>query len=93
MDYDILKSISQRGNNAQDAENSRIAAIADELYRLCKLHETQSGIGQADVTPFIIFSSLIQHTSFMGLQALMDAQFNQFFVKLELLMLYLLRRL
>ena len=52
MDYDILKSISQRGNNAQDAENSRIAAIADELYRLCKLHETQSGIGQADVTPF-----------------------------------------
>ena len=52
MDYDILKPISQRGNDAQDAENSRIAAIADELYRLCKLHETQSGTGQADVTPF-----------------------------------------
>jgi len=52
MNHDIFESISQRGNNAQDAENSRIAAVADELYRLCKLHETQSGIGQADVTPF-----------------------------------------
>ena len=52
MNHDIFESISQRGNNAQDEENSRIAAVADELYRLCKLHETQSGIGQADVTPF-----------------------------------------
>ena len=52
MDYDVLESVSQGSDGAQDAENSRIAAIADELYRLCKLHETQSGIGQADVTPF-----------------------------------------
>ena len=52
MNHDIFKPISQRGNNAQEAENSRIAAIADELRRLCKLHETQSGIGKAYVTPF-----------------------------------------
>ena len=52
MNHDILESVSQGGNNTQDAENSRIAAIADELYRLCQLHETQSGTGQADVTPF-----------------------------------------
>ena len=52
MSYDILKSVSQGGDGAQDAENRRIAAIADELCRLCQLHEAQSGTGQADVTPF-----------------------------------------
>ena len=52
MDYDILKSVSLGSDGAQDAENSRIAAVADELRRLCQLHETQSGTGQAHVTPF-----------------------------------------
>ena len=52
MDYDILKSVSQGSDGAQDAENSRIAAIADELRRLCQLHEAQPGTGQANVTPF-----------------------------------------
>ena len=52
MDYDILKSVSQGSDGAQDAENSRIAAIADELRRLCQLHEAQPGTGQAHVTPF-----------------------------------------
>ena len=52
MDYDILKSVSQGSDGAEDAENSRIAAVADELRRLCQLHEAQSGTGQAHVTPF-----------------------------------------
>ena len=39
MDYDILQSVSQGGDRAQDAENSRIAAIADELERLCAVYE------------------------------------------------------
>ena len=52
MDYDILKSVSQGSDGAQDSENSRIAAVADELRRLCQLHEAQSGTGQAHVTPF-----------------------------------------
>lgn len=52
MSYDILKSVSQGGNGAQDAENRRIAAVANELRRLCQLHETQSGTGQTDVTSF-----------------------------------------
>ena len=52
MDYDIFESVSQGSDGAQDAENSRIAAIADELRRLCQLHEAQPGIGQAHVTPF-----------------------------------------
>ena len=51
MNYDFPESVSQRSDGAQDAENSRIAKIADELRRLCQLHETQSGTGQADVTP------------------------------------------
>ena len=49
MDYDILKSVSQGSDGAQDAENSRIAEIANELERLCCLHETQSGTGKSDV--------------------------------------------
>ena len=52
MDYDIFESVSQGSDGAQDAENSRIAAISDELRRLCQLHEAQPGIGQAHVTPF-----------------------------------------
>ena len=51
MNYDFPESVSQRSDGAQDAENSRIAKIADELRRLCQLHEAQSGTGQADVTP------------------------------------------
>ena len=50
MDYDILQSVSQGGDGAQDAENSRIAAIADELERLCAIYEAQCGVGQTDVT-------------------------------------------
>ncbi len=49
MSHDILQSIPQGGYGAQDAENSRIAKIADELERLCRIHETQSGTGKPDV--------------------------------------------
>ncbi len=52
MDYDILQSVSQGGDRAQDAENSRIAAIADELERLCAVYEAQCRVGQTDVTHF-----------------------------------------
>ena len=52
MDYDISQPISQRSNGAQDAENSRIAAIANELERLCAVHEAQSGNCQQDVSRF-----------------------------------------
>lgn len=52
MDYDIPEPIPQGSDSTQEAENSRIATIADELVRLCRVHETQSGNGKADVTPF-----------------------------------------
>ena len=41
MDYDILKSVSQGSDGAQDAENSRIAAIADELVAVVACHFVQ----------------------------------------------------
>ena len=50
MDYDISQPIPQGGDGAQDAENSRIAAIADELERLRAVHEAQLGDSQADVS-------------------------------------------
>ena len=49
MSYDILKPIPQGGNGAQDAEDSRITEIADELERLCRIYEAQRGVGQSDV--------------------------------------------
>ena len=52
MDYDIFQSVSQGGDGAQDAENRRIAAIADELERLCAIYEAQCRVGQTDVTHF-----------------------------------------
>jgi len=47
--YDISQPISQRSDGAQDAENSRIAAIANKLERLCAVHEAQYGDSVQDV--------------------------------------------
>ena len=43
MNHDISQPVPQGSNGAQDAENSRIATIADELERLCRVHEAQCG--------------------------------------------------
>ena len=39
MNHDISQPVPQGSDGAQDAENSRIAAIADELEQLCAIHE------------------------------------------------------
>ena len=52
MRHDISQPVPQGSDGAQDAENSRIAAIADELERLCAVHEAQLGDSQADVSRF-----------------------------------------
>jgi hypothetical protein len=52
MEYDISKSISQRGNGTEDEENCRIKAISNELRRCCQLYEAQSGNGKDHVTAF-----------------------------------------
>ena len=50
MSHDISESVSQGSNGAQDEENSRIAAIANELERLCSVHEAQRGNSQQNVS-------------------------------------------
>lgn len=52
MSYDISQPIPQGSDGAQDAENSRIAAIANELKRLCAVHEAQRGDCIEDVNRF-----------------------------------------
>ena len=52
MSHDISQPVPQGGNGAQDAENSRITAIADEIDRLCAIHEAQLRDSQADVSLF-----------------------------------------
>ena len=52
MDYDISEPISQGSDEAQEAENRRIAEIADELSRLCRVYEAQCGAGEGDVSAF-----------------------------------------
>lgn len=49
MDHDLYQQIPQGSYGTQDAENRRIAEIADELERLCRVHEAQSGVSQTDV--------------------------------------------
>ena len=49
MKYDLSQPISQRGIGEKDAENQRIAEIADELRRRCQVYEAESGAGQEHV--------------------------------------------
>ncbi|MBO7119014.1 MAG: hypothetical protein J6W03_01685 [Bacteroidaceae bacterium] len=51
MNHGLFQFVPQGSDGAQEAENSRIAAIADELQRLCAVYEAQLGISQTDVTP------------------------------------------
>ena len=50
MNHDISQPVPQGSDGAQDAENSRIAAIADQLERLCAIHEAQRGDSLKDVS-------------------------------------------
>ena len=52
MNDDIFESVSQRGRGEEIAENSRIYEVSNELQRLCRLHEAQSGAGQTDGSRF-----------------------------------------
>lgn len=52
MNDEISQPVPQGSDRAQEAENRRIAAIADELERLCSVYEAQSGNGQSHVSHF-----------------------------------------
>ena len=49
MNYDISKSVSQRGSGEETPENRQINELADELRRGCQIHETQLRAGQGHV--------------------------------------------
>ena len=50
MKYDLSQPISQRGIGEKDAENQRIAEIADELRRRSQIYEAESGASQEHVS-------------------------------------------
>ena len=52
MKYDLSQPISQRSIREKDAENQRIAEIADELRRCCQVYEAESGAGKEHVSHF-----------------------------------------
>lgn len=52
MSHDFSQPVPQGSDRTQDAENSRIAAIADELERLCAIHEAQCGDSLQNVNRF-----------------------------------------
>ena len=54
MSHDILQSIPQGGYGAYDEENRKIQGIADELKRLCRIHEKESGDSQTNGGSFEI---------------------------------------
>ena len=49
MSHDISQPVPQGSDGAQDAENSRIAAIANEFRRRCQLYEAQLRDGENHV--------------------------------------------
>lgn len=52
MNHDIFQPVPQGSDRAQDAENSRIATITNELEQLCAVYEAQSRDSKADVSHF-----------------------------------------
>ena len=77
MSNDILKSVSQGSNGAYDEENRRIREIADELQRLCRLHEKESRDGKDDGGSFEIEQRVAeQYAKSVGMWIPMDKVFD-----------------
>ena len=58
MTHDLLESISQRISGTEDAENRRIYEVANELYRRCRLYESELRKGEKYVS--IVFSRIVK---------------------------------
>ena len=77
MSNDILKSVSQGSNGAYDEENRRIREIADELQRLCRLHEKEFRDGKDDGGRFEIEQRVAeQYVKSVGMWIPMDKVFD-----------------
>ena len=66
MNHDISQPVPQGSDGAQDAENSRIAAIANQLERLCAVHEAQCGDSQQNVSCFETLKQVTGTVSYWG---------------------------
>ena len=58
MTHDLLESISQRISGTEDAENRRIYEVANELYRRCRLYESELRKSEKYVS--IVFSRMVK---------------------------------
>ena len=77
MNYDIPESVSQGSNGAYDEENRRIQEVSNELQRLCRLHEEESGDGKRNGTRFEIEQSVAeQYAKEHGIWIPMDNVFD-----------------
>ena len=77
MKYDILESVSQRGDGAYDEENRRIQEISDELQRLCRLYEAEPRDGKSNGGRFEIEQrSAEQYAKSTGIWIPMDDIFD-----------------
>ena len=54
MKDDIFESVSQGGDGTYDEKNRRIQEVSNELQRLCRLHEEESGNGKTNGSRFEI---------------------------------------
>jgi hypothetical protein len=69
MTHDLLESISQRISGTEDAENCRIYEVANELYRRCRLYESELRKGEkyvraSDIERIITEESQIKNLRF-----------------------------
>ena len=77
MKDDILESVSQRGDGAYDKENRRIQEVADELQRLCRLHEEKPREGKSHGSRFEIEQRVAeQYAKSNGIWIPMDKVFD-----------------
>ena len=58
MTHDLLESISQRVRRTEVEEDRRIYEIANELYRRCRLYESELRKGEKYVS--IVFSRIVK---------------------------------
>ena len=77
MNDDIPESVSQRSDGAYDEENRRIQEVSNELQRLCRLYEAESGEGKINGSSFEIEQRVAeQYAKSTGIWIPMDKIFD-----------------
>jgi len=77
MNHDIPESVSQRSDGAYDEENHRIQEVSNELQRLCRLYEAESGEGKTNGSRFEIEQRVTeQYAKSTGIWIPMDKIFD-----------------